>query len=165
MRVNERIRARSIRLIGPDGEQIGIVSTDEGLKLAKEQDLDLVEVAPQATPPVCRIMDYGKYKYEQSKRAKQAKKHQHTIVVKEMKFRPKTEEHDYRFKLNHVRKFLTGGNKAKITVRFRGREMVHTDLGHKVLERLVADTQDIASVEQQPKLEGRTMTLVLAPKH
>ncbi len=163
--MNERIRARSIRLIGADGEQIGIMSAEEGLKLAREQELDLVEVAPTASPPVCRIMDYGKYKYEQSKRAKEAKKHQHMIVVKEMKFRPKTEEHDYQFKLKHVQKFLTEGNKAKITIMFRGREMVHTDRGRKILERLVQDTQDIASVEQQPRLEGRNMTLVLVPKH
>jgi translation initiation factor IF-3 len=163
--VNERIRARSIRLIGADGEQIGVMSAEEGLKLAREQELDLVEVAPTASPPVCRIMDYGKYKYEQSKRAKEAKKHQHVIVVKEMKFRPKTEEHDYQFKLKHVRKFLTDGNKAKITVRFRGREMAHTDRGRKMLGKLVQDTQDISSVEQQPRLEGRQMTLVLAPKH
>lgn len=163
--MNERIRARSIRLIGADGEQIGVMSAEEGLKLAREQGFDLVEVAPTASPPVCRIMDYGKYKYEQSKRAKEAKKHQHVIVVKEMKFRPKTEEHDYQFKLKHVKKFLSEGNKAKITVRFRGREMAHTDRGRKMLERLVQDTQDIASVEQQPRLEGRQMTLVLAPKH
>lgn len=163
--MNERIRARSIRLIGVDGEQIGIVSSEEGLRLAREQDLDLVEVAPNASPPVCRIMDYGKYKYEQSKRAKEAKKHQHAIVVKEMKFRPKTEEHDYQFKLKHIRKFLDEGNKAKITVRFRGREMAHTELGRKVLDKLVQDTQDVATVEQQPKFEGRNMVLVLAPKH
>jgi translation initiation factor IF-3 len=163
--VNQRIRARSIRLIGVDGEQIGIVSVDEGLRLAREQELDLVEVAPQASPPVCRIMDYGKYKYEQSKRAKEARKHQHTIIVKEMKFRPKTEEHDYQFKLKHIQKFLEEGNKAKITVMFRGREMIHTNIGEKMLERLIQDTQEIASVEQQPKLEGRNMTLVLVPKH
>ncbi len=141
------------------------MTAEEGLRMAREQELDLVEVAPQASPPVCRIMDYGKYKYEQSKRAKQAKKHQHTIVIKEMKFRPKTEEHDYQFKLKHVLKFLEEGNKAKITVRFRGREMVHTDLGQKVLDRLIQDTQDMATVEQQPKIEGRSLTLVLAPKH
>jgi translation initiation factor IF-3 len=163
--VNERIRARSIRLIGVDGEQIGVVSAEEGLKLAREQELDLVEVAPKASPPVCRIMDYGKYKYEQSKRAKEAKKHQHTMVVKEMKFRPKTEEHDYQFKLKHIQKFLADGNKAKITIMFRGREMAHTDRGRKMLERLIQDIQDTASVEQQPRLEGRNMTLVLAPKH
>jgi translation initiation factor IF-3 len=163
--VNERIRAKSIRLIGADGEQIGVMSAEEGLKLAREQELDLVEVAPTASPPVCRIMDYGKYKYEQSKRAKEAKKHQHVIVVKEMKFRPKTEEHDYQFKLKHVRKFLTDGNKAKVTVRFRGREMAHTDRGRQMLIKLAQDTQDIATVEQQPRLEGRQMTLVLAPKH
>jgi len=163
--VNERIRARSIRLIGADGEQIGIVTAEEGLKMAQEQGYDLVEVAPTASPPVCRIMDYGKYKYEQSKRAKEAKKHQHVIVVKEMKFRPKTEEHDYQFKLKHITKFLADGNKVKMTVRFRGREMVHTDLGRRILERLIEDTQDVAAVEQHPKMEGRNMTLVIAPKH
>jgi translation initiation factor IF-3 len=148
-----------------DGEQIGVVSVEEALDIAREQGYDLVEVAPKASPPVCRIMDYGKYKYEQSKRAKEAKKHQHTILVKEMKFRPKTEDHDYQFKLKHIKKFLADGNKAKITVRFRGREMAHTELGRKILERLVHDTEDIASVEQQPKLEGRNMILVLGPKH
>ena len=148
-----------------NGEQIGVVSVDEGLKLAREQELDLVEVAPKATPPVCRIMDYGKYKYEQSKRAKEAKKHQHMIVVKEMKFRPKTEEHDYQFKLKHIQKFLAEGDKVKITVMFRGRELVHTELGRKTLERLIQETQDIAAVEQPPRLEGRNMTLVFVPKH
>ncbi|RJP21998.1 MAG: translation initiation factor IF-3 [Candidatus Abyssobacteria bacterium SURF_5] len=164
-RVNERVRARSIRLIGADGEQVGVVTADEGLRQARELGLDLVEVAPKATPPVCRIMDYGKYKYEQSKRAKEAKKHQHVINVKEMKFRPKTEEHDYQFKLKHIQKFLAEGNKTKVTVMFRGREMVHTELGKKVLERLIQETQDIASVEQPPRLEGRNMTIVLAPKN
>ena len=133
--------------------------------MAREQGYDLVEVAPKASPPVCRIMDYGKYKYEQSKRAKEAKKHQHTIHVKEMKFRPKTEDHDYQFKLKHVRKFLSEGNKAKMTVRFRGREMAHIDRGRKMLERLVQDTEDIAAVELSPTMEGRTMVLVLCPKH
>jgi translation initiation factor IF-3 len=151
--------------VGVDGEQIGVVSVEEGLAMAREQGFDLVEVAPKATPPVCRIMDYGKYKYEQSKRAKEAKKHQHIILVKEMKFRPKTEDHDYQFKLKHIKKFLADGNKVKVTVRFRGREMAHTDLGRKMLERLVHDTEEMASVEQQPKLEGRNMTLVLGPKH
>ncbi len=163
--MNERIRASSIRLVGADGEQIGVVSVEEALEIAREQGYDLVEVAPKAAPPVCRIMDYGKYKYEQSKRAKEAKKHQHVIHVKEMKFRPKTEDHDYQFKLKHVKKFLTEGNKAKMTVRFRGREMAHKELGRKILEKLVQDTQDIAVVEQEPKMEGRTMTLVLGPKH
>jgi translation initiation factor IF-3 len=142
-----------------------VVSSDEGVKQAREQGLDLVEVAPKATPPVCRIMDYGKYKYEQSKRAKEAKKHQHLVTVKEMKFRPKTEEHDYQFKLKHIQKFLAEGNKTKVTIMFRGREMVHTDLGRKILDRLMQETQDYASVEQQPRLEGRNMTIVLAPKH
>lgn len=133
--------------------------------MAREQGYDLVEVAPKASPPVCRIMDYGKYKYEQSKRAKEAKKHQHTTHVKEMKFRPKTEDHDYQFKLKHVRKFLSEGNKAKMTVRFRGREMAHIDRGRKILEKLVEDTQDIAVIELPPKMEGRNMVLVLGPKH
>jgi len=147
-----------------DGEQIGVLPVEEALDMAREQGYDLVEVAPKASPPVCRIMDYGKYKYEQSKRAKEAKKHQHTIHVKEMKFRPKTEDHDYQFKLKHVRKFLGEGNKAKMTVRFRGREMAHIDRGRKMLERLAQDTQDIAVVELPPKMEGRTMVLVLCPK-
>jgi translation initiation factor IF-3 len=142
-----------------------VVAVDEALKQAREQGLDLVEVASKAAPPVCRIMDYGKYKYEQSKRAKEAKKHQHIITIKEMKFRPKTEEHDYQFKLKHIQTFLEEGNKAKITMMFRGREMVHIDLGKKVLERLIQETQDFANVEQQPRLEGRNMTIVLAPKH
>jgi translation initiation factor IF-3 len=163
--VNERIRAKSIRLVGADGEQIGVMSAEEALEIAQEQGYDLVEVAPKSSPPVCRVMDYGKYKYEQSKRAKEAKKHQHIIHVKEMKFRPKTEDHDYQFKLKHVRKFLTEGNKAKMTVRFRGREMAHTELGRRILEKLVRDTEDIAAVEQQPKLEGRNMTLILGPRH
>ena len=148
-----------------DGEQIGVLPVEEALDMAREQGYDLVEVAPKASPPVCRIMDYGKYKYEQSKRAKEAKKHQHTIHVKEMKFRPKTEDHDYQFKLKHVRKFLGEGNKAKMTVRFRGREMAHIDRGRKILEKLVEDTQDIAAVELPPKMEGRNMVLVLGPKH
>jgi len=151
--------------VGVDGEQIGVVSVEEGLAMAREQGFDLVEVAPKASPPVCRIMDYGKYKYEQSKRAKEAKKHQHIILVKEMKFRPKTEDHDYQFKLKHIKQFLAEGNKVKITVRFRGREMAHIELGQKMLERLVQDTEEVASVEQQPKLEGRNMILILGPKH
>ena len=162
--MNERIRANAIRLVGVDGEQIGVMSAEEALEIAREQGYDLVEVAEKATPPVCRIMDYGKYKYEQSKRAKEAKKHQHTIHVKEMKFRPKTEDHDYQFKLKHIKEFLAAGDKVKVTVRFRGREMTHTELGMRILEKLVGDTEDFASVEQQPKLEGRNMTLVLGPK-
>lgn len=141
------------------------MSSDEALAMAQEQGYDLVEVAPKSTPPVCRIMDYGKYKYEQSKRAKEAKKHQHVTHVKEMKFRPKTEDHDYQFKLKHVISFLESGDKVKATVRFRGREMTHIELGRRILEKIIEDTKDIASVEQQPKLEGRNMTLVVAPRH
>ncbi len=141
------------------------MSSNEALAMAQEQGYDLVEVAPKSTPPVCRIMDYGKFKYEQSKRAKEAKKHQHVIHVKEMKFRPKTEDHDYQFKLKHVISFLESGDKVKATVRFRGREMTHIELGRRILEKIVEDTKDIASVEQQPKLEGRNMTLVVAPRH
>ena len=141
------------------------MSSNEALAMAQEQGYDLVEVAPKSTPPVCRIMDYGKFKYEQSKRAKEAKKHQHVIHVKEMKFRPKTEDHDYQFKLKHVISFLESGDKVKATVRFRGREMTHIELGRRILEKIVEDTQEIASVEQQPKLEGRNMTLVVAPRH
>ena len=147
-----------------NGEQIGVVTVDEGLRLAREQELDLVEVAAKASPPVCRIMDYGKYKYEQAKRAKEAKKHQHMIVVKEMKFRPKTEEHDYQFKLKHVQKFLAEGNKAKITIMFRGRELAHVEEGRKIIDDILTRLEDVSKVESIPMHHGRRMICTLAPK-
>ena len=143
---------------------MGIVPLEDALARAAEERLDLVEVAPKATPPVCKIMDYGKYKYMQSKKLQEAKKKQSTIQVKEVKIRPKTEEHDYQFKLRHIKRFIDEKNKAKITIMFRGREIAHSELGLRVLERIIEDTEEIAVVEQQPKLEGRNMIMILAPR-
>ncbi len=158
------IRVREVRVVSQDGEQLGIMATVEAQQLAEEQGLDLVEVAPNERPPVCRVMDYGKYKYQRSKRQQQAKKKQKIILVKEIKLRPKTEEHDYQFKTQHVRRFLQDGHKAKVTIVFRGREMAHTELGRRILERIMTDMEEIAMVEQQPKQEGRNMTMVLGPR-
>ena len=158
------IRVREVRVVSQDGEQLGILSTQEAQQLATDQGLDLVEVAPNEKPPVCRIMDYGKYKYQRSKRLQQAKKKQKVIVVKEIKLRPKTEEHDYQFKTTHVRRFLQDGHKAKVTIVFRGREMAHTELGRRILDRIIVDLEDVAAVEQMPKQEGRNMTMVLGPR-
>ncbi|MBW1982355.1 MAG: translation initiation factor IF-3 [Deltaproteobacteria bacterium] len=162
--VNDKIRASQVRLIGPDGTQLGIVPLAEALERAAQEKLDLVEVAPKATPPVCKIMDYGKYKYQQSKKSQEAKKKQATVQVKEVKIRPKTEEHDYQFKLRHIKRFLAEKNKAKVTIMFRGREIAFSELGLKMLERIIADTEDVAVVEQKPKLEGRNMNMLLAPR-
>jgi translation initiation factor IF-3 len=158
------IRVREVRVVGADGTQLGIMVTSNAQRLAEEEGLDLVEVAPNERPPVCRIMDYGKYKYQKSKRLQQAKKKQKIILVKEIKLRPKTEEHDYRFKTQHVRRFLQDGHKAKVTVVFRGREMAHTELGRRILDRVIGDLEDVATVEQLPKQEGRNMTMVLGPR-
>jgi len=162
--VNQKIRAPQIRLIGEDGTQLGIVPLEEALARAAEEKLDLVEVAPKASPPVCKIMDYGKYKYLQAKKSQEAKKKQTTIQVKEVKIRPKTEEHDYQFKLRHIKRFLSEKNKAKVTIMFRGREIAHAELGMKVLERIIADIEEEGIVEQSPKLEGRNMIMILAPR-
>ena len=140
------------------------MALEEALASAVEEKLDLVEVAPKATPPVCKIMDYGKYKYLQSKKSQEAKKKQVTIQVKEVKIRPKTEEHDYQFKLRHIKRFLNEKNKAKVTIMFRGREIAHSDLGLKVLQRIIADTEEMGAVEQTPRLEGRNMTMILTPR-
>jgi translation initiation factor IF-3 len=152
-----------VRLVGPDGSQIGIVSTQEALRRAQDLDLDLVEVAPQANPPVARIMDYGKFKYERDIRQKEARKKQARIEVKEIKFRPKIDPHDYATKKGHVVRFLSAGARVKVTIMFRGREMAHTDLGRKILDRLVTDLADMAVVEAQPKQDGRNMVMVIAP--
>ena len=165
LRVNERIRIKEVRVILPDGTQLGILPTEEALQKAYALNLDLVEVAPEARPPVCRIMDYGKYRYEQSKKAREAKKKQTVIELREIKLRPKTEEHDFQFKAKHAERFLKEGNKAKITMMFRGREMIRMDRGKALLTRFVEALKDVAVVEQQPKVEGRNMTLILAPKH
>lgn len=150
-------------MISEKGEQLGIKTIKEALTIADESSLDLVEVAPQANPPVCRIMDYGKYKYEQEQKAKKAKKHQTFTVIKEIKFRPKIGQHDYETKKRHVERFLNQGNKVKVTMMFRGREMTHTDLGKKILEQLADELQELGTMEFRPKLDGRNMIMVLAP--
>jgi translation initiation factor IF-3 len=158
------IRVREVRLISPEGEQLGILPIEEALALAHERDLDLVEVAPNERPPVCRVMDYGKYKYQQAKRSQEARKRQKVIQVKEIKMRPKTEEHDYQFKMRHAHRFLEEGNKVKVSLLFRGREMDHVELGQRLLDRIITDCKDVSSVEQHPRLEGQTLSLILAPK-
>ena len=163
VRVNHQIRAREIRVIDEEGEQLGVMSPDEARPMADAKGLDLVEVAPTARPPVCRIMDYGKYLYEQSKKAHDAKKHQKTIQVKEVKFRPKIDTHDYEFKRNHATRFLKAQNKVKATVMFRGREVTHPEIGRQILEKLREDLSDISTVERSARLEGYTMTMILAP--
>jgi translation initiation factor IF-3 len=161
--LNDRIRSPQVRLVGPDGDQIGVVPTQEALQRARELDLDLVEVAPQAQPPVCRIMDYGKFKYERDIRQKEARRKQARTELKEIKFRPKIDAHDYATKKGHVDRFLRGGHKVKVTIMFRGREMTHTDLGRKILDRLVNDLGGMVTVESMPKQEGRNMIMVIAP--
>jgi translation initiation factor IF-3 len=153
-----------VRLIGVDGQQVGIVSTREAQSMAEEAELDLVELVPNADPPVCRIMDFGKFLFEQSKKKQAARKKQKQIQIKEVKFRPGTEEGDYQVKLKNILKFLANGDKVKITLRFRGREMVHQELGVKMLERIESDLAQVAMVEQHAKLEGRQMVMLLAPK-
>jgi translation initiation factor IF-3 len=151
-------------VIGENGEQVGIMATREALRLAQERGYDLVEVSPRSRPPVCKIMDYGKYKYEMNKKARDAKKKQHVFQLKEMRFRPKTEEHDYQFKLRHIRDFLKEGNKVKVFIVFRGREMTHREFGHNILERLERDLNDVGAIPEQAKLEGRHLTLIVVPK-
>ena len=152
-------------MIGPDGAQLGILPIEQALQTAFKLQMDLVEVAPEARPPVCRIMDYGKYRYEQAKKAREAKKKQTIIELKEIKLRPKTEEHDFQFKAKHAERFLKEGNKAKITMMFRGREMVRMDRGKALLDRFVEALKEVGVVEQAAKVEGRNMTMILAPKH
>ncbi|MFP4623403.1 MAG: translation initiation factor IF-3 [Gemmatimonadota bacterium] len=163
VRVNRQIRISPVRVIGDDGEQMGIMPVEEALEAAEERGLDLVEVAPNSRPPVVRIMDYGKYKYEQARKARQAKKKQHSVQLKEVKFRPGIEAHDLEFKLRHARRFLEEGNKVKATMMFRGRQMAHPELGREVLEEVAAELDDVSKVESRPTLEGRNMTMVLAP--
>jgi translation initiation factor IF-3 len=163
-RVNEQIRISPVRLIGADGEQVGIVSIEEARRAAEEAGLDLVEVAAMARPPVVKVMDYGKYRFEQAKAAKAAKKKQHVIHLKEVKYRPGVSDHDFNFKTRHARRFLEEGNKVKLTMMFRGRQVTHPELGREVLLRVFAELEEIAKVEMHPKLEGKNMTMVLAPK-
>jgi translation initiation factor IF-3 len=163
-RVNRDIRARTIRLIDENGEMIGIVGVFEGLRLAEEAGLDLVEVSPNAEPPVCKILDAGKYKYELQKRANEAKKKQKIIEIKEVKLRPTIGSHDYEIKIRQVRDFIAEGDKVKFTLRFRGREMAHQDIGYQLLMRAQKDIEDIAKIEQMPRLEGKQMIMMAAPK-
>ncbi len=163
-RINEQITAPQVRLIGADGEQVGVVAVAEALRMAEEADLDLVEIAPLAEPPVCRIMDFGKFKYAESKRQHEAKLKQKQVQIKEIKFRPGTDEGDYNIKLRNLIKFLGEGDKTKITLRFRGREMAHQEFGMRLIERIKEDLDEYGTVEQFPKMEGRQMVMVLAPK-
>lgn len=163
-RVNRRIRVPEVRVIGADGTQLGIMPTDQALRSAEESGLDLVEVSPKAVPPVCRIMDYGKFKYEQSKQQAKAKKHQSTVTLKEIKFRPKTDDHDFDFKVRHIRRFLQEGNKAKLVIIFRGREIVHPETGQAMLKAVYEACSDIGMIEQAPMMEGRRMLMIIAPR-
>lgn len=160
---NEQIYAREVRVIGPDSEQLGILDRNEAIAIAKEHGLDLVEVAATADPPVCRIMDYGKFKYETQKKKQEAKKRQTVVQIKEIKVRPKTDEHDFETKVRHIKRFLEEGDRVKVTVFFRGREIVHKDRGITVLERIILETKDVGKVEQEPKAEGRTLQMLLTP--
>ncbi|MDQ7837744.1 MAG: translation initiation factor IF-3 [Thermodesulfobacteriota bacterium] len=164
VRINWQIRAKEVRLIGADGTQLGIKPLEEALKLAEAEGLDLVEIAPTAQPPVCRVMDYGKFKYEQSKKIQLAKKKQVVIQVKEVKFRPKTDEHDYQFKLRHIRRFLEDKDKVKVSVRFRGREIAFSGQAVTILNRIRTEIEDIGKIEYEPKMEGRDMVMIVAPK-
>jgi translation initiation factor IF-3 len=164
VRVNRQIRISPVRLIGADGQQVGVVPVDEAIRAAEESGLDLVEVAPMARPPVVKIMDYGKYRFEQAKAARAAKKKQHVIQVKEVKYRPNISDHDFEFKTRHAREFLEEGNKVKLTLMFRGRQVTHPELGREVLDRVYEEVKDIAKIETASKLEGRNMTMVLAPR-
>ncbi len=163
LRINDRIRISPVRLVDEDGEQLGIVPTDEARAMATDRGLDLVEVAPNARPPVCKLMDYGKHKYEQQRKLREARKKQHNVTVKEVKLRPKIEKHDLDFKLRHARRFLEEGDKVKVTLMFRGREITHPELGVRVLEKVQAELEDVGGVEVGIAHEGRTMTMMLAP--
>ena len=161
--MNDKIRAPEIRLIGADGENVGVVHPAKAMDLAAEAGLDLVEISPNADPPVCKIMDFGKFKYEQQKRESEARKKQKTIEVKEVKFRPNTDTHDYDVKMRNVVRFLENGDKVKVTLRFRGREMAHQELGRDLLERVATDVEEIGKVENMPKMEGRQMVMMIGP--
>ncbi len=163
VRINDQIRISPVRLIDHEGEQVGIVSIEEARERAADVGLDLVEVAPEARPPVCKLMDYGKFRYEAQRKAREARKKQHVTQLKEVKMRPGIEDHDYDFKTRHARRFIEEGNKVKLTMMFRGRQMSHPELGLEVLKRVITDLADIAKVEANPSMEGRSMTMVLAP--
>ncbi len=162
--MNHRIRDREVRVIDEEGTQLGVMPPQQALRVAEERGLDLVEVAPNGTPPVCRIMDYGKYRYQMKRKAHDAKKHQKSITVKEVKFRPNTDEHDYEFKKNHIIRFLKQGNKVKANIWFRGREIVHKEIGRALIQRLIEEIEEIGEVEDQPRMERNNLIAILAPK-
>lgn len=164
VKVNRYIRARTVRVIGPEGDQLGVLPTEEALRIAGELELDLVEISSKSDPPVCRVMDYGKYKYQQQKKAHEAKKKQAVVHVKEVKLRPKTDEHDLQFKVKHIERFLKEGLKSKVTIIFRGRELSHPEIGRAILARVSDDLKECSVVETGPKFEGRTMVMLLAPR-
>jgi len=163
-RINDRIKVPEVRVVGPDGKQLGVMETKQAIRTAEESNLDLVEIAPEAKPPVCKIIDYGKFIYAQEKKMRESRKKQHQTRIKEMRFGPQMAEHDYQFKLNLIKEFLSKHDKVKIIMRFRGREMSHTDLGRKLLDRFVVEIGQLAVVEQQPRMEGRIMHMVISPK-
>lgn len=164
LRINEEIRDKELRVINSDGTQLGIMALNNALKLAAEQNLDLVKIAPQAKPPVCKIMDYGKYRFEQAKREKEARKNQKVIDIKEIRLSLNIDTHDFNTKLSHAKKFIASGNKVKVSIRFRGREMGHPEIGSEIMKRFAASCEDVANVEKPAKLEGRSMIMFLAPK-
>ena|SRR5437870_6372301 len=164
VRINDRIRVPQVRVVGADGQQIGLLATREALELARTNGLDLVEVSPTSRPPVCRIMDYGKFKYEQNKRQRKARKNQHVMRMKEVKLRPKIDEHDYNFKVGHARTFLEERDKVKFSVTFRGRELAHIDLGQKIMSRVITDLAEVGQIEMPAKMEGRMLVMVMVPK-
>ncbi|MBE6774813.1 MAG: translation initiation factor IF-3 [Ruminococcaceae bacterium] len=164
MQINEEINDKELRVILGDGEVLGIMSAEEALKIAEEKNLDLVKIAPQAVPPVCKIMDYGKYRFEQTKREKEAKKNQHVVEIKEIRLSLNIDTHDFETKVNHARRFLTSGNKVKVSIRFRGREMAHTEHGITTMQQFAQACQEFGNLEKAPKLEGKSMMMFLAPK-
>ena len=162
-KANERIRALDVQVIGSEGGNLGSMPLSKAIELAKQEGLDLIEISPNANPPVCKIMDMGKYKYDLQKKANQAKKKQKTVSLKEIKLRPGTETHDYNFKIKNAKKFISKGNKVKFTVKFKGREMQHTDLGKELMDKIIEETKDVAKVESKPKFEGRQMVMIIQP--
>lgn len=164
MRINNEIRAASVRVIDAEGKQLGILSLQDAVKEAVKSGLDLVEVAPNSAPPVCRIMDYGKFRYQQSKKMQVAKKHSVSVQLKEIRLRPRTEDHDLQTKIKHIKKFLEQSNKVKVTMMFRGREIVYTDLGRTVMDEIKAELEEVSNIDQQPRIEGRNMVMILSPK-
>ena len=162
-KANERIKALDVQVIGSEGNNLGVMQLKQAIQMAKDEGLDLIEISPNANPPVCKIMDMGKYKYDLQKKANQAKKKQKTVSLKEIKLRPGTETHDYNFKIKNAKKFITKGNKVKFTVKFKGREMQHTDLGKDLMDKIIDETKDVAKIESKPKFEGRQMVMIIQP--